>query len=140
MVWKLDRLGRALCHLVNTVHDQTLHAIQTDQLRAGDVQLFAEEQEFFESTEFPNFGIGGLLRATGRAERLAEASKGQMAPGADGNRDGVEADGLVGLARAHQRAGEVMVDPEVLRVGSLGAPQQLGLSRAPRRWPCVGRP
>ncbi len=70
--------------------------------------------------------VGGLLRATGRAERLAEAAEGQMAAGADGHRGGVEADGLVGLARAHQRAGEVMVDPEVLRVGPLGAPEQGG--------------
>jgi hypothetical protein len=63
----------------------------------------------------------GLLRPTGRAERLAE---GQLAPGTDGHRGGVEADGLVGPSRAHQRAGEVMVDPEVLWVGTLGAPQE----------------
>ena len=67
-------------------------------------------------------GPDGSVRATGRAERLAEAAKGQVAPGADGHRGGEEAGGLVGPSSTHQRPGEVVVDPEVVRLVFLRFP------------------
>ena len=43
VVWKLDRLGRDLRHLVNTVHDLTVAAlVRTDNASRGPEGLFTD--------------------------------------------------------------------------------------------------
>ena len=71
---------------------------------------------------------GGRWRPPPRPDRSdpgpCRGCRGRGRSGADAHRDGEEADGLVGLAGAHQLSAEVGVDPEVVGVRPLGAAQQ----------------
>ena len=108
VVWKLDRLGRDLHHLVNTVHDLTARCVGlkvlTGQGAAVDtttaagklvVGIFAALAEF-EREPISERTIAGLASARARGRTGGPAVR-------DDARQGASGDGLDGQARDEGR-------------------------------------
>src|SRR3954470_19425717 len=97
VVWKLDRLGRDLRHLVNTVHDLTVHGIGLRVLagHGGAIDtttasgklvfgIFAALAEF-ERELIVERTKAGLLAARPARRPALQDDRGQVAPGASGH-------------------------------------------------------
>ena len=105
IVWKLDRLGRDLRHLINTVHDLTARSVglkvrswcggrYDDCRRQAGVRYFAALAEF-ERELISERTVAGRLGARSRQERRAplqddrhQATPGDGQHGATGNQGG----------------------------------------------------